>query len=429
MCADLTNQSGAEYRSLTMALTKLGGGPRGLASRIRALDRPLAVLSLAGFISQVGVAVMLPLLPLYARQLGAAPLMLGLLTSGFAVMNTIGQLAAGFLSDRFGARRMIPTGLGIYAVANALIATASSATPLIAFRSLAGLGGGMNIVAERVYLARVTPAQRMAFTNGVLSAAQSAGTVTGPAIAGLIAAASDLRVPFVLVAATSVLAFSGTLFLPREPAQPTAASRAIADAEAELEPPAGVPLRPLAALLVANLGLQAGFGGFITTYAPFATTHLSWSTAQVGIAFSLFGLGSILFGPALGRLADRRGHRGVAILGTLPVIAWAPLLYLGLPDLVIDLGSVIAGAGLAGFGAAWYALLSEASPTGREGRYFGFVSAISTLGIIVGALAASILWQQVDISVGLLVPSVAIAFAIPALLALPRRSQGSPAAA
>jgi MFS family permease len=398
-------------------------------ARVRAVDRPLGVLSLAGFISQVGVAVMLPLLPLYARQLGASPLVLGLLTSGFAVMNTIAQLVVGFLSDRFGARRMVPVGLGIYATANALIATASSAVPLVAFRSLAGFGGGMSIVAERVYLARVTPSERMAFTNGVLSAAQSAGTVTGPAVAGLIAAASDLHVPFVLVAVTSVLAFGGTLFLPREPARPTAASDAVADGAADVAPP-GVPLAPLAALIVANLALNAGFGGFITTYSPFATTRLAWTTAQVGIVFSLFGLGSILLGPALGRLADRRGRRNVAILGTLPVIAWAPLMYFALPDLVIYAGSVVAGAGLAGFGAAWYALLSEASPAGRQGRYFGFVSAISTLGIIAGALASTALWEAVDLSVGLLVPSVAIALAIPALLTLPRhRANTSPAVA
>ena len=49
------------------------------------------------FIVQVGVAVMLPLLPLYARSLGAAPLELGLLTSSFAITNAIGQLMAGFL--------------------------------------------------------------------------------------------------------------------------------------------------------------------------------------------------------------------------------------------------------------------------------------------------------------------------------------------
>ena len=337
---------------------------------------------------------------------------------------------------------MVPTGLGIYAAANALIATATSALPLVAFRSLAGFGGGMAIVAERVYLARSTPAHRLAFTNGILSAAQSAGTVTGPAVAGFLAAASDLRVPFVLVAVTSLVAFGGTLFLPREPAAATAPARATAivpgdgageDAaraipSASGKPPVRTALRPIVALLLANLALQAGFGAFITTYAPFSTTRLGWSTAEVGIVFSLFGAGSILLGPWLSRLADRHGRRLIAILGTVPVIAWGVILVLGLPSPVIWAESILAGGGLTAFGAAWYALLSEASPAGRQGRTFGFVSAISTLGIVVGAIAASTLWEAVDIAAGPLIASIAVAAAIPALLALPRARPSTAAA-
>jgi DHA1 family multidrug resistance protein-like MFS transporter len=50
----------------------------------RGLDRSLALLAAIAFITQIGVAVMLPLLPLYATQLGATPRVLGLLTSSFA---------------------------------------------------------------------------------------------------------------------------------------------------------------------------------------------------------------------------------------------------------------------------------------------------------------------------------------------------------
>lgn len=426
------------------------------ATRLAAVDRALGVLSLAGFVSQVGVSVMLPLLPLYATLLGASPLVLGLLTSGFALLNTVGQLGVGFISDRFGARRMVPAGLGIYAAANALIATATASLPLVAFRSIAGFGGGMAIVAERVYLARVTPAERLAWTNGILSAAQSAGTVTGPAVAGFLAAASDLRVPFILVAITSLVAFGGTLFLPREPAlgdgpgrrpeegsvvepveavAPVAAEPAAADPLDEqegVEPAAaasGTQWRPIVALLLANLGLQAGFGAFITSYAPFATTRLGWSTAEVGIVFSLFGAGSILLGPWLSRLADRRGRKLIAVVGTLPVTAWGLLLVLGVPGPIIWAESVLAGGGLTAFGAAWYALLSEASPAGRQGRTFGFVSAISTLGIAGGAIAASTAWQAIDIAAGPLIASLAVAAAVPALLALPARRPAARGAA
>ena len=85
---------------------------------------------------------MLPLLPLYATELGAPPFVLGLLTSSFAITNAIGQLGTGFLSERFGARRTMTAGLGLYATMNALIATAVSAPWLLAWRSMAGFGGG-----------------------------------------------------------------------------------------------------------------------------------------------------------------------------------------------------------------------------------------------------------------------------------------------
>src|SRR4029077_909283 len=104
---------------------------------------------------------------------------------------------------------------GLYAGANLLIATATAAIPLIAYRGLAGLGGGLNSVSERIYLTEVTDRARRAFSNGILSAAGAAGEVLGPAVGGVLVVVGDLRVPFLLVAATSAMAMVGALFLPR----------------------------------------------------------------------------------------------------------------------------------------------------------------------------------------------------------------------
>ncbi len=157
---------------------------------------------------------MLPLLPLYGLSLGASPLQLGLLTSAFAIANAVGQLAAGMVTDRFGSRRFIRAGTATYADANLLIASASSALGLIGYRSIAGLGAGVNLISTRLYISQVADPRRHAFTNGVLSAANSAGNVFGPAFGGLIAVASDLRVPFLIVGVTSGLAFLATWALP-----------------------------------------------------------------------------------------------------------------------------------------------------------------------------------------------------------------------
>jgi MFS family permease len=376
------------------------------------------------FVVQVGVAVMLPLLPLYARSLGAAPLELGLLTSSFAITNAIGQLMAGFLAERFEMRRLLAAGIGSYAAANFLIALSSSAAALIAFRSLAGLGGGVMLIGERLYLAQLVEPAGLGFANGLLSAAGSAGTVTGPALGGLVAG-FDLRLPFILVGVTSALATVAALFLPKPRrvtvAEPVAAERTPVGKESAAAATAGRQRRQLFTLLMVMLGLNAAFGGFITTYGPFAEEHLGWSTAQIGIVFALFGIGSILFGPWLGRQADLRGRRNVALLGTLPVLAFSIAYWLELPAPILYVVSVLAGAGVTTVSSAWFAMLADATEGGRRGRRFGLVAALSNLGIVIGATVAALVWQSTgNPGVGFIVAALAVIVCAAALLALPR---------
>ena len=393
---------------------------RSLRSRVSQLrgtvDPALGVLAFVGFISQVGIGVMLPLLPLYATELGASPRVLGLLTSSFAVTNAVGQLATGFLAERFGSRRMMTGGMGLYAGMNALIATAASAPWLLAWRSLAGFGGGAMIVAERIYVAQVTRPDRRAFANGIISAAQSAGTVAGPAVGSIAAAIGGLRAPFVLVAVTSGIALVGTLFLPSPPAKPSRAERA---AEGADEP---IQFGALAALLVANLALLASYGAFITTYAPLATGRLGWSIVDVGIAFSFLGAGSIVLGPWLAHLGDRIGRRRIALVAPLPIGAFGFGLVAALPQVAIVALAFLAGGGLTAFSASWYALLADTAGERRLERTFGVISAASTGGIVVGAVSAAELWSRVDIVAGMLLASLAPLVTCLAMLAFRPRT-------
>jgi MFS family permease len=379
----------------------------------------LWLLAAIGFISQVGISVMLPLLPLYATELGAPPFVLGLLTGAFAITNAIGQLGAGFLTERWGARRMMSAGVGLYASMNALIATAASAGWLLLWRTAAGFGGGAMIVSERIYLAQSVAPARRAFANGIVSAGQSAGTVAGPVVGGVAATIGGLRAPFVIVAITSAIALVGTLFLPA----PAARTTESADGDAA-EP---IDLRPLAALLVANLAMLASYGAFITTYATLATTRLGWTIVDVGIAFSFFGAGSILLGPWLAHTADRIGRRRIATLAPLTLVTFGLSLVIGLPQLAVFGVAVAAGGGLTAFSASWYALLADSAGERQLGRIFGVINALSTIGIVVGSVLAAELWSQVDIAAGMAVGAFAPLVTVAAMLAF--RPRAVPSAA
>jgi MFS family permease len=391
--------------------------------RLRASGSPaLAVLATIAFVSSLGISIMLPLLPLYALSLGASPLELGLMTSGFAIANGVAQFASGFLMDRFGARRFIVAGIGTYAAANVLIATAPTAVALIAYRVVAGLGGGVNMVATRLYISQTAEQANLAFFNSIISAANSAGSVLGPGLGGLVAVAGDLRAPFFIVAGTSTLAFVAALFLPRPTARPhDHAATAVAGGR--------VWNRTVFTLLAGNLLLLIGFGGWITSYAPFVTSRLGWSTFDVGIIFTIFGIGDITLGPWLGHLADRTGRRRMAVLAAIPIFLFGFIVFFGLPKPFFYAISFVTGAALTAYNASWFALLTTAVPAARRGRVFGVVSAVAQAGTVIGALGATAIWQLTDVGGGLILSSTAALGAGLVLLLLPAeiRPAASPA--
>jgi MFS family permease len=343
-----------------------------------------------GFVSQLGIGVMLPIIPLYAITLGASPRELGLLTTAFSLANVAAQLGTGFVLDRIDTRIPIRAGIATYAGANLLISTAASVPSLLSYRTLAGLGAGANLVADRVYLSKIAEPARLAYLNGVLASAASAGALMGPAIGGLLAQVTDLRAPFLVVGVTSGVAFLASLRLRGVP----------------LAAPVGGVVasafnRSVIVLLVANTCLLSSFGAFITTFAPFTTSAFAWSTAEVGIVFSIFAAGSIALAAPLGELADRRGRRLVGAYATVPVFLFGLALALGMPRVVIYALAFLSGAGISAFSACWFALLTQASPEARRGRTFGIVNAISTLGVVLGANGAAAIWETFDIRIAM----------------------------
>jgi MFS family permease len=423
----------------------------GRLATLRELDRPIVVLAGIAFISAVGVSIMLPLLPLYARQLGASPAQLGLMVSIFAVTQTVGQLGSGAMLGRVSPRRQMPLGQVAYATANFLIATASAAVPLIAFRALAGFGGGLSIIAERLYIARVADRARLAFTNGIVSAAGSSGSVLGPTI-GAVLAVQDLRVPFIVVGLTATLAAIGAVaFLPPEPAAAAAVTMPVLPETAEDVPAIQVAagqaataesgiavraadavaaepaapsrwqrVRPLLVISLWNLCFSAAYGGWITTFAPYSTANLGMHPSQVALIFAFFGLGSIVIGPYLSRVADRNGRRRMVAIGTALVLVNFGALIVGAPLALIYASAVVAGGGLAAAQSAWFALLSVATDGGRRGRSFGFVTALSNLGVIAGATLASQIWERIGLWEGLIAAGSFLVLAAASLVFVPR---------
>src|SRR4051812_19556636 len=144
----------------------------------------LAVLMITAFVDMVGLLMILPLLPFYAKTLGANGLIVGLLVSSFAIAQLVASPFWGRFSDRYGRRPALLVGLTASAIAYVVFAFAGSLWLLFLSRLVQGAGGGTVSVIQAYVADSMRPEDR-AKGLGWLSAATNAGVALGPALGGL----------------------------------------------------------------------------------------------------------------------------------------------------------------------------------------------------------------------------------------------------
>ncbi len=90
----------------------------------------LWILMITAFIDMVGMLMVLPLLPFYAKELGQGGTVVGLLVSSFAVAQLITSPLWGRFSDSHGRRPALIVGLSAAAIAYVIFAFALEMGPL-----------------------------------------------------------------------------------------------------------------------------------------------------------------------------------------------------------------------------------------------------------------------------------------------------------
>jgi EmrB/QacA subfamily drug resistance transporter len=92
----------------------------------------------------------------------------------------------GWAARRYGAKRVYMTSLVLFTAGSALCAVAASATALVLFRVLQGVGGGMLMPVGQLIMAQVAGPKRMGRVMGVVAMPAMLGPILGPVIGGLI---------------------------------------------------------------------------------------------------------------------------------------------------------------------------------------------------------------------------------------------------
>ncbi|MFF8968704.1 MFS transporter [Streptomyces sp. NPDC014995] len=142
---------------------------------------------------------------------------------------------------------------------------------------------------------------------------------------------------------------------------------------------------PQRLLALAQLSNSVGDGAYYTTSALYFTQIAGLSPARVGLGLTVGWAAGSLAGVPLGRLADRRGPRGTAVvlaLATGLAVASFTLVRGFVPFVLVSCGYAAAQSGLA---AARQALLAGLVPAGERTGLLARLQATLNAGLAVGA--------------------------------------------
>ena len=161
-----------------------------LGRELRKIPAKLMVLMATAFLDMVGLLIVIPILPFYARRLGGEGFdffgvqfgigtVVAMLVSTFTIAQLVSAPMWGRFSDRFGRRPALLVALGASAIAYVIFGFANSLAMLFLSRIVQGAGGGTVGVIQAYVADSVEPDQR-ARGLGWLSAATNLGVALGP---------------------------------------------------------------------------------------------------------------------------------------------------------------------------------------------------------------------------------------------------------
>ncbi len=166
-------------------------------------------------ISMLGFGIVVPLLPIYADQMGASALEIGFINAGFSLMILISLPFMGRLSDRFGRKKFLLTGLSTLTVASLAFIWAQNPTQLILVRIFQGIGASMHLPIAQAYLGDITPKGEEGKWMGHFSAILFSSMSIGPLFGGALTDLFNINTTFLVMSALCFIGLIATLiFLP-----------------------------------------------------------------------------------------------------------------------------------------------------------------------------------------------------------------------
>lgn len=273
----------------------------------------------------MGFGLIIPILPILSRDLGAPYWQIGTIAIMFPLMQFLFASFWGGLSDRFGRRPIMLTSIFITVIAYIFFAHANTIFLLFLSRALSGFGAA-NLSVAQAYISDVTTPENRTKSFGIIGAAFGLGFIFGPPIGGYLKENFGLiYVGYAAAGFSAINLIMAFFMLPESLKEFTASRKLFPNPFADVI--AGFKTEKIGSLLLINFVYIAAFSMMQVTAALLWEEEYGLTEAEVGYTFSYIGiLAVIIQGFLIGWFNKQLGERKLLLAGNL--LMFTGLLFL-----------------------------------------------------------------------------------------------------
>jgi MFS family permease len=346
-------------------------------------------LCAAGFVAYCSYAICrTPLLPLFARELGAGPALIGFVMGASTLTGIVVKLPAGALSDVFGRRRLLIAGALVFASLPFTYLAVSTLFVLVLLRFVHGAATAIFGPVASASLSDVAPPASRGAWLSTYSTVQGTGQALGPVLAGYLIATGRFDLAFLasgLIGVTVPFIVAGWPEVSR-----------VGPARAPWQEfTRGVAEVGRDRLVIVTSGAQAAqfvLNGMLNAFLPlYGRDVLGLTTSELGWLFALQTVTTLAVRPVIGFVSDRAGRRWVIVTG-LTICGAAMLVVSMATNLAATVTAILMyAAGVATTTAATSAYITDITRRARYGAAHGVFGTIYDIGDALGPIAGGLL--------------------------------------
>jgi DHA1 family tetracycline resistance protein-like MFS transporter len=355
---------------------------------------PLLVLFFTIFLDLLGFGLIIPILPLFARELGASDLIIGAIAGLYSFMQFGFSSFWGGLSDRIGRRPVILVSILLMAISYLALGWANSLLMLVFARALAGFGAA-NLSAAQAYISDISAPKDRAKNFGIIGAAFGLGFIVGPPIGGFLK--SHYGIEWVGYAAMifCMINFLMAYFLLPESLREKAPNKLIFSNPLK-DISIGLSRPTIRELLSINFIFIVAFSMMHVTATLMWAEHYHYSEAEIGYIFAYIGvLAIIIQGGLLGWFNRKFGDSKLLVSGNLLMCVGLTALPFVPANIFIPLGLftlAVISLGNSFLTPTINNMLSEVAENHEKGKVLGTNQSFGSLARVVGPVIGGLLY-------------------------------------